>query len=67
MSREEAVAQAKGEIAGEDALNDKLDALEKEDRINQLLAEMRTEKSDGVIGMVETPAINGQFFPAGLP
>jgi phage shock protein A len=45
VTREEAVAQAKGEIAGEDSLSDKLVALEKEDKINQLLAEMKERKS----------------------
>jgi phage shock protein A len=44
VSNEEAVAQAKGEIAGEDSLSDKLVALEKEDKINQLLAEMKQRK-----------------------
>jgi phage shock protein A len=44
VSHEEAVAQAKGEIAGEDSLSDKLVALEKEDKINQLLVEMKERK-----------------------
>ncbi len=44
VTHEEAVAQAKGEIAGEDSLSDKLVALEKEDKINQLLAEMKERK-----------------------
>ena len=44
VSQEEAVAQAKGEIAGEDSLSDKLVALEKEDKINQLLVEMKERK-----------------------
>jgi phage shock protein A len=44
VSHQEAVAQAKGEIAGEDSLSDKLVALEKEDKINQLLAEMKERK-----------------------
>ena len=44
VSHEEAVAQAKGEIAGEDSLSDKLVALEKEDKINQLLLEMKERK-----------------------
>jgi phage shock protein A len=44
VSHEEAVAQAKGEIAGEDSISDKLVALEKEDKINQLLVEMKERK-----------------------
>jgi phage shock protein A len=44
VSHEEAIAQAKGEIAGEDSLSDKLVALEKEDKINQLLVEMKERK-----------------------
>jgi len=44
VTHEEAVAQAKGEIAGEDSISDKLVALEKEDKINQLLAEMKERK-----------------------
>jgi phage shock protein A len=44
VSHEEAVAQAKGEVAGEDSLSDKLVALEKEDKINQLLVEMKERK-----------------------
>jgi phage shock protein A len=44
VSHEEAVAQAKGEIAGDDSLSDKLVALEKEDKINQLLVEMKERK-----------------------
>jgi phage shock protein A len=44
VTHEEAVAQAKGEIAGEDSLSDKLVALEKEDKINQLLSEMKERK-----------------------
>jgi phage shock protein A len=44
VSHEEAVAQAKGEIAVEDSLSDKLVALEKEDKINQLLVEMKERK-----------------------
>jgi phage shock protein A len=44
VTHEEAVAQAKGEIAGEDSLSDKLVALEKEDKINQLLVEMKERK-----------------------
>jgi phage shock protein A len=41
---EEAISQAKGELAGEDALDDKIAALEKEDRVNQLLAEIKNRK-----------------------
>ena len=39
----EAVSQAKSEIAG-DNMEDRLAALEKEDRIEQLLAELKTKK-----------------------
>jgi len=49
VTHEEAVAQAKGEIAGEDSLSDKLVALEKEDKINQLLAEMKERKSKAAV------------------
>ena len=42
--REEAVSQAKGELAGEDSLDDKLAALEKEDHVNQLLEEIKSRK-----------------------
>ncbi|HLH07416.1 MAG TPA: PspA/IM30 family protein [Terriglobales bacterium] len=49
VSHEEAVAQAKGEIAGDDSLSDKLVALEKEDKINQLLAEMKERKSKATV------------------
>jgi len=41
--RSEAVSQAKSEIAG-DNMEDRLAALEKEDRIEQLLAELKTKK-----------------------
>jgi phage shock protein A len=41
----EAENQAKSELAGEDALEDKLIALEKEDRINLLLAEIKERKN----------------------
>jgi hypothetical protein len=37
------VSQAKSEIAG-DNMEDRLAALEKEDRIEQLLAELKTKK-----------------------
>jgi phage shock protein A len=39
----EAVSQAKSEIAG-DNLDDRLAALEKEDRIEQLLADLKTKR-----------------------
>jgi phage shock protein A len=41
---EEAISQAKGELAGEDSLDDKLEALEKEDKVNQLLAGIKNRK-----------------------
>jgi phage shock protein A len=40
----EAVSQAKGELLGEDSLDDKMAALEKEDQVNQLLAEIKDRK-----------------------
>jgi phage shock protein A len=40
----EAESQAKSELAGEDSLDDKMVALEKEDRINQLLTEIKDRK-----------------------
>jgi phage shock protein A len=43
VARSEAVSQAKAEIAGED-INDQLAALEKEDRIEQLLAELKGKR-----------------------
>jgi phage shock protein A len=43
VARSEAVSQAKAEIAGED-INDRLAALEKEDRIEQLLAELKGKR-----------------------
>jgi phage shock protein A len=39
----EAVSEAKSEIAGSD-INDRLAALEKEDRIEQLLAELKQKR-----------------------
>jgi phage shock protein A len=43
VARSEAVSQAKSEIAG-DNLDDRMAALEKEDRIEQLLAELKTKR-----------------------
>src|ERR1700704_3100843 len=43
VAHSEAVSQAKSEIAG-DNLDDRLAALEKEDRIEQLLAELKTKR-----------------------
>src|SRR5689334_15718868 len=43
MAHSEAVSQAKSEIAG-DNLDDRIAALEKEDRIEQLLAELKTKR-----------------------
>lgn len=43
VARSEAVGQAKAEIAG-DNLDDRLAALEKEDRIERLLAELKTKR-----------------------
>ena len=43
VARSEAVGQAKAEIAG-DNMEDRLAALEKEDRIEQLLAELKTRR-----------------------
>src|ERR1700722_995455 len=43
VTRSEAVSQAKSEIAG-DNIDDRLAALEKEDRIEQLLAELKTRR-----------------------
>jgi phage shock protein A len=43
VSHSEAVSQAKSEIAG-DNIDDRLAALEKEDRIEQLLAELKTKR-----------------------
>jgi phage shock protein A len=43
VARSEAVSQAKSEIAGEN-IDDRLAALEKEDRIEQLLAELKTKR-----------------------
>ena len=40
----EAESQAKGELAGEDTLEDKMVALEKEDLVNQLLLEIKGRK-----------------------
>jgi phage shock protein A len=44
VAHTEAVSQAKSEIAADD-VEDRLAALEKEDRIEQLLAEMKTKRS----------------------
>jgi hypothetical protein len=44
----EALSQAKSELAGEDSLDDKMAALEKEDRVNQLLAEIKNRKQPSV-------------------
>ena len=44
VAREEAVGQAKAELLGDD-VEDRLAALEKEDRIEQLLAELKTKRS----------------------
>jgi len=43
VAHSEAVGQAKSEIAG-DNLEDRLAALDKEDRIEQLLAELKTKR-----------------------
>jgi phage shock protein A len=43
VAHSEAVGQAKAEIAG-DNMEDRLAALEKEDRIEQLLAELKTKR-----------------------
>jgi hypothetical protein len=43
VGRSEAVSQAKSEIAGEN-IDDRLAALEKEDRIEQLLVELKTKR-----------------------
>jgi len=43
VAHSEAVSQAKAEIAGEN-IDDRLAALEKEDRIEQLLAELKTKR-----------------------
>ena len=43
VARTEAVSQAKSEIAGED-IEDRLAMLEKEDRIEQLLADLKTKR-----------------------
>jgi phage shock protein A len=43
VAHSEAVSQAKSEIAG-DNLDDRIAALEKEDRIEQLLAELKTKR-----------------------
>jgi phage shock protein A len=43
VARNEAISQAKSELAAED-VEDRLAALEKEDRIEQLLAEMKTKR-----------------------
>ena len=43
VARTEAVSQAKSEIAAED-IEDRLAALEKEDRIEQLLADLKTQR-----------------------
>jgi uncharacterized small protein (DUF1192 family) len=43
VAHSEAVSQAKSEIAS-DNLDDRLAALEKEDRIEQLLAELKTKR-----------------------
>ena len=42
VTQSEAVSQAKSELAGHN-MEDRLEALEKEDRIEQLLAEMKTK------------------------
>ena len=43
VARTEAVSQAKSEIAGED-IEDRLAMLEKEDRIEQLLADLKSKR-----------------------
>ncbi len=44
VAHQEAVAEAKAEMAGDDSVEDKLAALEREDRVNQLLEELKAKK-----------------------
>lgn len=44
VAHQEAVAEAKAEMAGNDSVEDKLAALEREDRVNQLLEELKAKK-----------------------
>jgi phage shock protein A len=47
IDHSEAESQAKGELAGADSLEDRLSALEKEDRVSHLLAEIKNRKALG--------------------
>jgi phage shock protein A len=45
VARNEAVSQAKAEIAGTDNVEDRLVALEKQEKVDQILAEIKAKRS----------------------